>query len=277
MVRRRGVLSFVAASMLVACGGLLGFSDDEGDSPPRASTSDSGAETTTATGSTDVDGAASDGGNGGGDADLGDVVIVVPPIDAASDAAPDQLFPRLATFESGALIGPNGADGDNGMSLVGGLKGTYAAQSKSASTWVAFTFAAKPPAELYALFMFRFESFPATQTPAPFFSLVLPGGGNIAAAVLNDGDIYVVENATATKIGNVAVGVTKVFGIHARVAPVALEAVIADDGPLTGVVPVNVGWTAPATITGSTVGTLSSSSMRVTVDHISFRETGFNP
>jgi hypothetical protein len=268
----RALLSFVAATAVVACGGLLGFSDDEEDTPSPPPTADRGLDANAPIGE---DATTAEGGSD--DADLGDVAIVIPPIDASVDsAAPaDQLFPRLATFESAKLTGPDGADVDNGMSLAAGLKGTYAAQSKTANTSIGFTFASMPTDEIYAVFTFRFDTANATQTLAPFFGLTLAGGGSIGAVVQSDGDIYVLGSGTPTKIANVPVGAVKRFGIHARVSPVALEAVVAPDGPFTGAVPINVPWASPDKVVGASLGALSNSAMRVTVDQIGFTQTGF--
>ena len=267
------------AGSVAACGGFLGFGDDGEDEPiPDPAAADGGAET--ATGGNEVDGGgAVDGGTDPGDADLGDVVVVVPPIDAAVDAPPaDQLFPRLATFESGTLTGQNGADVNDGMKLLsgGGLKGTYAATTSDPSTAVGFTFASKPPEELYAAFLFRIDAVSPTQTPAAFFRLALPGNGNILAAVQNDGDVYV-SAGTPKKIATVTVGTVYRFGIHTRVSPPALEVVVVPEGMFKCAVPNALVWSSPAAILGSSIGELSGTSMRITVDQIAFNQTGFDP
>lgn len=278
MASPRGFLSFIAATAVVACGGFLGFGDDEDDAPiPGGPGSEAGADT--ATGTTDVDGGDPPRDASVGDGDLGDVVIVVPPIDASVDGPADQVFPRLATFESGTLTLPNGADVNDGMDLLnsGTLKGAYSAQTKNASASVGFTFAAKPTQEIFVAFLFRFDAATSPQMPAAFFRLALPGGANILAAIQSDGDIYVgQDSSSAKKIATVAVGAVHRFGLHARVSPAALEAVVVPDGPFTGAVPVNVGWAAPAPILGASVGELSGSSMRITVDQIGFNETGLD-
>ena len=264
----------MTSSALCACGGFLGLTGDDDDDPPISSSVDGGGDTFSATGSNDprADAASLD-------ADLGDVVIVVPPLDASVDSSKpgDKLFPRLATFEGGNLVAADGADVNNGMSLLDSFapKGTYAAQSKNPSTSIGFNFASAPTDEIYVLFLFRIEQMPAAGNPAAFFGLALAGGGNIGAAIKSDGQVFVVGGGTPTKIDTVAAGGGRLFGIHARKSPALLEAAIVPDGPFDGAKPVIVPWAAPDSVVGSALGELSNSAMRVTVDQIGFSQSGF--
>jgi hypothetical protein len=209
-VRTPRALFFVAAASLAACGGFLGFGDDDDEGPAPAPPADSSVDEG---GNNEADGAGNptDATN---DAALDAIVFGDAGVDAVDDTPVDASHGALvyATFETN-LTGGDGADLAENMArtktgAIGGSESAVTELNRPAN--LAWTFQAEPSLSL--VFSVRIISKP--KAAAAELMRLTGSGAAVHVVITSDGNFFLrsngVNSAGPTKMDT---GVTYRVGV----------------------------------------------------------------
>ena len=258
------VVAGVACVSLVACGGFLGFGDDD---DPVVETSN--------------------------DAGVIDAVVDVVKAEASEnvDGSVAPLLPRTATFELGSLTGPQGADETAGVFLVGAdgtsapLRGTSSAKTEldsAAKRGMFFDLNAAPATTLTVTTVVRADLITSLAGGTATFDFIVLSTENPQSYVSigvapSDGHVFLQSPpATPQDMGVMSVNGRYLIELKVNVSPPAVEASIEMDGPdPISMEPVKQTWSKPLAITKVELGARGSTAF--TYDDVTLTSDPWTP